>query len=96
MSDKRRNAGLNRRRELGQGMVEFALVLPALLLTIMGIADFGRLFAVYSNLFNAAREGARYGVVNPKNVPGITGAARNKINLRIYFYCKPFQGLVEY
>jgi len=81
MSDKRRNADLKGRRESGQGLVEFALVLPALLLTIMGIADFGRLFAVYSNLFNAAREGARYGVVDPKNVPGITGAARNKINL---------------
>ncbi len=81
MSDKRRNADLNRRRESGQGLVEFGLVLPALLLTLMGIADFGRLFAVYSNLFNAAREGARYGVVNPKNVAGITVAARTKITL---------------
>jgi len=52
-----------------------------LLLTLMGIADFGRMVAVYSNLFNAAREGARYGVVNPKDVVGITAAARNKINL---------------
>jgi hypothetical protein len=81
MIGTRRNKRLARRSESGQGLVEFALVLPALLLTLMGIADFGRLFAVYSNLFNAAREGARYGVVNPKNVPGITMAARTKINL---------------
>jgi hypothetical protein len=69
------------KRELGQGMVEFALVLPALLLTLMGIADFGRLFAIYSNMFNAAREGTRYGVVNPLDVEGITWAARSKIDL---------------
>ncbi len=62
-------------------MVEFALVLPALLLTLLGIADFGRLVAVYSNLFNAAREGARYGVVNPQDVVGISLASRNNITL---------------
>ena len=71
----------NRRFESGQGLVEFALVLPALLLTLMGIADFGRMFAIYSNLFNAAREGARYGVVNPKDVYGVTLTARNTIKL---------------
>jgi hypothetical protein len=65
--------------ESGQGLVEFALVLPALLLTLMGIADFGRAFAIYSNLTNAAREGTRYGVVSPLDVDGITWAARNKI-----------------
>jgi Flp pilus assembly protein TadG len=67
------------KRELGQGIIEFALVLPALLLTLMGIADFGRLFAAYSNLFNAAREGARYGIVNPTDVSGIELTSRDTI-----------------
>lgn len=70
-----------RRAESGQGLIEFGLVLPALLLTLMGIADFGRLFAVYSNLFNAAREGARYGVVTPRDVDGIAARARNHVKL---------------
>ena len=69
------------KHELGQGLIEFALVMPALLLTLMGIADFGRAFAIYSNLVNAAREGTRYGVVSPLDVDGITWAARNKVTL---------------
>jgi hypothetical protein len=69
------------RKEKGQGLVEFALVLPALLLVLMGIADFGRLMAVYSNIYNAAREGVRFGVVNPQDVVGITQAARNNIKM---------------
>ncbi len=76
MKGKKRN-----KRELGQGLVEFALVLPALLLTLMGIADFGRMFAAYSNLLNAAREGTRYGVVNPTDVDGIVTTVRSKIDM---------------
>jgi hypothetical protein len=70
-----------RERELGQGLVEFALVLPALLLTMMGIADFGRMFAIYSNLINAAREGTRYGVVTPTDVDGIVTTVRSKVSM---------------
>jgi len=81
MIGKRKNKPAARRTESGQGLLEFALVLPALLLTLMGIADFGRLFAVYSNLFNAAREGARYGVVSPRDVDGISTTARNHVKL---------------
>ena len=81
MSKKRRDVEAKKRRELGQGLVEFALVLPALLLTLMGIADFGRLFAVYSNLFNAAREGTRYGVVSPRDVGGIFATVREHVTM---------------
>jgi Flp pilus assembly protein TadG len=81
MIGKQKHKRSGRRYESGQGLVEFALVIPVVLLTLMGIADFGRLFAVYSNMFNAAREGTRYGVVNPMDVAGITGAARSKISL---------------
>lgn len=48
----------------GQGLVEFALALPLLLLVILGIVDFGRLFLMYSAVSNAAREGVRYGAVS--------------------------------
>jgi hypothetical protein len=81
MTERRISEVKDQRRERGQGLVEFALVLPALLLTLMGIADFGRLFAVYSNLFNAAREGARYGLVDPQNAGAIVATVRSNIKL---------------
>lgn len=40
-----------------------ALVLPLLLLVIMGIIDFGFLFREFNVVTNAAREGARAGVL---------------------------------
>ena len=45
----------------GQGMVEFMLVLPILLLITFGIIEFGRVFAIYSMVTSASREAARYG-----------------------------------
>jgi len=69
------------RRGQGQGLVEFALILPFLLLLVLGIFEFGYVFTVYSGMFNAAREGARYGVVNPRDVMGIVSGVREKIFL---------------
>ena len=69
------------RRGRGQGMVEFALILPILLLVMLGTIEFGYVFIVYSGMFNAAREGTRYGVVNPKDLSGIDASARGKIIL---------------
>lgn len=48
-------------RERGQALVEFALVLPILLLLAIGIIDFGRALFVLSEVSNATREAARYG-----------------------------------
>lgn len=45
-------------------MVEFALVLPVLILIVCGIIDFGWLFYNQLSLDNACREGARFAVVN--------------------------------
>lgn len=44
-------------------MVEFALVLPVLVLILMGIIEFGRIFFSYLVITEMAREGARYGAV---------------------------------
>ena len=62
-------------------MLEFALVLPLLLLLIVGIIEFGYILTVYTSLFNAAREGARFGVVNPANVSGIVARTRQALLL---------------
>src|SRR5262245_41121318 len=49
-----------RRKESGQALVEFALVLP---LIVFAIIDFGRIYQANVTLTNAAREGARLGTV---------------------------------
>lgn len=48
----------------GQGLVEFALVLPLILLLLMGGVDFGRGIFAFNEVSNAAREGGRTGIVN--------------------------------
>lgn len=49
------------RSQLGQGMVEFAIVFPLLLIVLFGIFEFGRVMFAYSSVIAASREGARYG-----------------------------------
>ncbi len=51
-----------KRRTLGQSMVEFALVLPVLLLFIFGIIEFARIFYSWLIITNAVRTGERYAV----------------------------------
>jgi Flp pilus assembly protein TadG len=48
----------------GQSLVEFALILPILLLILIILFDLGRAVYYYSVVHNAAREGARYGIIN--------------------------------
>ena len=48
------------RADEGQNLVEFALLLPILMYILMGIMQFGLIFAVYLTLNNAVREGARW------------------------------------
>jgi Flp pilus assembly protein TadG len=59
----------------GQSLVEFALMLPILLVLVLMIFDFGRAIYYYSALHNAAREGARYGAVHPDDNAGMKSAA---------------------
>lgn len=47
----------------GQSLVEFALLLPVFILIVVVIFDLGRAVYYYSAIYNAAREGARNGVV---------------------------------
>jgi Flp pilus assembly protein TadG len=55
----------------GLAMVEFALLLPILLLMVFGITEFGRAFLIKNALNNAAREGARRASIsaNPTTDP---------------------------
>lgn len=59
------------KRSIGQGLVEFALILPVILLVIVGTMEFARIFFLYVNLSNAAREASRYGMTNPTDFQGV-------------------------
>jgi Flp pilus assembly protein TadG len=52
-----------RRHANGQGLVEFALILPVLIALVIGIVELGILFSVYIGMTNSAREAARAGSV---------------------------------
>lgn len=45
-------------------MVEFAFILPFLLLVLLGIIEFGFLFGQYNEIRHGVREGARYAAVS--------------------------------
>jgi Flp pilus assembly protein TadG len=52
------------RAAAGQGLVEFALILPIFLLLVIGALDFGMAFYAKVVLTNSAREGANFMVYN--------------------------------
>jgi Flp pilus assembly protein TadG len=52
-----------RRNRTGAAIVEFALVVPLLLVLLWGIVDIGRAFYTLNNLASAVREGARTAAV---------------------------------
>jgi Flp pilus assembly protein TadG len=59
----------------GATAVEFALLLPLLLLIVFGIIDFGRAINAEVTLSQAAREGARLVALGQPNVTSRTQAA---------------------
>ena len=52
------------KNENGQSIVEFALVLPILIILVCGIIDFGWLYNCNIAATNAAREAARYASIH--------------------------------
>jgi Flp pilus assembly protein TadG len=58
-ADVRQGAGRRLRREDGQALVEFAVVLPLLLILVTGIIQFGLVFNRYITLTDAVSSGAQ-------------------------------------
>jgi Flp pilus assembly protein TadG len=62
----------------GSVMLETALMITILLVLMFGIVDLGRALFTANNLVSAAREGARYGAVDP-NLPTDTMAVKDTV-----------------
>ncbi len=75
--DVRRSLGHRRLRRDQRGAiaVEFALIVPLLLMLLLGIFEFGFGYHAWDATQNAAREGARLGAVDP-NVSEIEAQVR--------------------
>ncbi len=73
----------SRRFTGGQGLTEFALILPILLFAVMGIVDFGRVMLAYATLSNSLREAVRYAELYGDTDP------------RPYLQCDVIRGLAE-
>lgn len=56
-------------------MIEYALVLPIVLLLILGIIDFGIAVFTFDTISNAAREGARAGIISGTSQQAVSTAA---------------------
>lgn len=52
------------RCERGQSLVEFALVLPVIVILLVGVFDLGRAVMLSETLNAAVREGSRYAIVH--------------------------------
>src|SRR6266550_9643907 len=94
-SMKRRRRAAGDSRDRGSVAVEFALLLPVLLLLIFGIIDFGRALNAQITLTQAAREGARLASLNQPNVVSRTQAAAvglSPVSVSVTSSCPPGAG----
>jgi Flp pilus assembly protein TadG len=69
-----------RGRRRGQALVEFALIVPMLLLLVLGVVEFGRAWNVYQTITDATRQGARTAVLARCSItPDTVAATANQI-----------------
>lgn len=67
-----------RRRSRGQALVEFALVVPIILVMAIATFDMGRVVWAMDSVSNAAREGSRLAVVSA-SVAGVKENVRQRV-----------------
>ncbi len=73
---------IRKRGERGNVLIEFALMSTVLMGMTLGVADFGRIFAVGDKAANAAAAGTAYGALSPAHytdLAAIENAARNDL-----------------
>jgi Flp pilus assembly protein TadG len=71
-----------KRGERGNALIEFAMMSTVLMGMTLGVADFGRIFAMGNKTSNAAAAGAAYAALSPAHytdLGGIEDAARSEL-----------------
>ena len=64
----------NSKNERGAELLEFAIVLPLLILLVLGAIEFGRAYFTYNILAKAVRDGARYAATSEATSAGTLDA----------------------
>ena len=82
-------------RTKAQTMVEFALILPILLMIIYGLLEVGRLIFIYSTVVSASREAARYGSATGLNVAGGDARYRDCAGIQVAANNVDFLGVIN-
>jgi hypothetical protein len=67
--------------ESGAALVEFAMLLPFLLLLVLGIVEFGFLLGQFNEVRHGAHEGARLAAVNDANLGDNTCNSMNLVGI---------------
>ncbi|HJU86474.1 MAG TPA: TadE/TadG family type IV pilus assembly protein [Gemmatimonadota bacterium] len=67
------------KRDSGQSLVEFAILVPVLMGVVIGIFEFGRAWNIDQVLTNAAREGARLAVIETSSEGDVTAAVETAL-----------------
>jgi hypothetical protein len=72
--------------ESGVAIIEFALVVPILLVILLGVLDFGKAFNYWIDETHLASSGARLAIVNAS--PGTCPGGGTATNLQHYIQCQ--------
>ena len=62
---RRRRLNAQNRCDRGQALVELALIAPILIILMLGVIDYGRVYFAYVSVTNGARVGADYAAIGP-------------------------------
>ncbi len=87
-----------RRPEKGQSLLEFAIILPILLIILAGVLDLGRLYFAYVAVTDAASEGVAYAASHPLDATRILARARDASNIttdnsQVAYFCATCPGV---
>ena len=74
------------KNEKGAELIEFALILPFVLLCCAGVIEFGRAYYVYNILAKAVRDGARFASADSITSAGAISSATTTNTQRIVVY----------
>lgn len=80
MPDPNTPQGNKRRKTRGQSLVEFALVLPLMLMFLLVAADFGRALTAYMTVSSSAAEGASFAARSPENAANTNAIRQAALN----------------
>lgn len=77
----RSGRGTDKQADDGASLVEFALLMPFLMLLLLGIIEFGYFFGEYNDVRHGAREGARLAAVNAGDNSFLRGETCDSMDL---------------